>query len=137
MAIELSTANSYKILTATASLATSTYTLTAADAHAGGGVINDIPKVYDIDLTLGNMVINLFALSTVFAANSDGLGFTVKGTLTAEGAHTLVLKAFSAESEVNTICGLPTATVVGKGTGFMLTPAGSTNWLLLVCDSSS
>src|SRR3990167_8121987 len=102
MAIELTTANSYKILTATAELATSTYNLTETDSHSGRGTMNNIPKVYDINLTLGDMVINLFAHSLLFVGGSDALGFTVKGTITAGAGNTLVLDAFTSESEVNT-----------------------------------
>ncbi len=138
--IVLNTAPNYAKLTATASLATSTYQLTQMDDNSGRASMNITPNVLDVDLTLGNMVIKLFAISELLASGSAGLGFTVKGTITATtgGARTLVIQAFSSEAEVNTICGLATATITGVvGHAFMLTPAGSKNWIILSCSTTS
>lgn len=137
--IQLVTTPTYKTLTATASLATSTYDLTLMDDHDGLSAMNNIPNVYDIDLSLGNIVINLFAISSLMAGKTIGLGFTVKGTITATaGGNNVVFRAFNNETEVNTICGVATATVAGAaGTAFILTPAGSTNWILLTCTTTS
>jgi hypothetical protein len=138
--IVLRTSPNYKVLTATALLSTSTYDLTLMDDHDGVSAVNVIPNVYDIDLRLGNMAINLFGISELLLGRSTGLGFMVKGTITAiSGTRTLVFRAKNTEGgEVNTICGLATATVVGSvGTGFILTPVGSTNWMLITCDTTS
>lgn len=138
--IPLSTSFNYQTLASTASLSTSTYDLTLASDHEGVRSNSVIPNVLDINLTLGNMVINLFAISLLMSGNTMGFGFQLKGTITAiSGSRTLVFRAKNVEGgEVNTICGLSTATIVGAvGTGFILTAVGSTNWMLLVCDSTS
>lgn len=127
----------YQKLTATASLGTSTYNLTPVDDHSGWGALVDNPNVLDIDLTLGNMVINLFSLSDIFVGGSMGLGFTISGTIVAAAgvvARTLVIRAFNSGGEVDTICGNATATIVGTvGVAFTLTPAGRNNWELRTC----
>ncbi len=138
--IILSTAPNYATLTATASLATSTYQLTQMEDGSGKASMNISPNIYDVDLTLGNMVIKLFAISELFASGSAGLGFTMKGTIVATtgGARTLVIKAYTSIDETNTICGVASATITGSlGDCFILTPDGLTNWILISCASTT
>ena len=141
----LYTQPSVQTITSTAAgIAANTYTLTQVDDHSGNSAAVNNPNVLDIDLTLGNVRINLFAISNTLVEDGDsmGVGFTIKGTITANAGHNLVLGAYSeggsphADDETDTICGVSTATISGAaGTAFILTPAGRYNWILLVCDS--
>lgn len=134
---QLLTQPSYKKLIASATPANNIYNLEQIDDHSGNNAIVNNPNVLDIDLVLNSMTINLFALSTLFFGDSMGLGFTIKGTITATTGglgRALVIYAYSSEAEVNTICGNATATITGTvGNTFILTPAGMFNWLLLSC----
>jgi len=139
MSVEKLTSPAYTKLTATAVLATSTFDITYTDEHSGYGAMNSNPNVYDCNLALGNMRINLPSLSNLFTGTSLGLAFEIRGTITVAGtdgaARTLVFVANLNGTDTNdTICGSATATLVAAvGTTFMISPSGKNNWSFLTC----
>lgn len=139
MSVETKTNAAYRLLTATASLTTSTFDITYADTHEGYGAMNSNPNVLDCNLAAGNMVVTLPSLSSLFTSTSLGLAFEIRGTITAAGAEgaprTLVFVANLNGADTNdTICGAATATITAAvGATFIISPAGKNNWSLLIC----
>ena len=139
MSVETKTSAGYRLLTATAVLATSTFDITYASEGEGYGAMNSNPNVYDLDPTLGNMVINLPSLSSLFTGTSLGLAFEIRGTIIATGAagaaRTIVFVGNLNGTDTNdTICGAATATIIAAvGATFMISPSGKNNWSLLIC----
>jgi hypothetical protein len=132
MAKNITTAPALRTLTATAVVADNTYNLSQMVDGSGRRSMNVSPIVINFDTTLNPIVVNLFALSTLLDGLGAGVGFHIHGTIVA-GLNPVTFNAFSSESEVNTICGVPNKPLLGVGTAFMLWVSGRFNWGLAFC----
>jgi len=134
---------SYQKLIATGVVPNDTYTYALVDSHSGGGALSINPNVIDFDTTLGRIFVNLPSLLPFFVpvagSGSQGLGFSIRGTIT--GVNFVQFNAFNTVDEPDRICGdlqkvfIPTAPV--NGATIILWISGRFNWGACFCNPTA